>query len=456
MFQYAKAIWFNHSLRMNPPVRWDKYEHVVPQWSIGLSLAYVPLLAVLSNTIFYADTSIREIPDPSNTNYSHELLHDPHYQYCSVLNPAVTALSAAALYFLCLELGLPNKKAGATALTFGLFSPATVYTKLDFAQPLTSLFLLGAFLFLIRAERTRRGLHLAIAGTCFGLAVLARSEFMILAPPLAVCAYFLPGPASSRGTRYSTEKLKQTLAFGLPLGAMILINQGINFLRFGSWLSTGYPLSYYLVLDLKHWSTAFAGNLISPGRGLILFFPMRIFSLAGFKKLMGTHQWFATNVLIFTCWEFLFYPIWRTWDGGISWGPRYFIPMMPYLCLLAYLAFPPILRFSYSLVVVALLGLGAIGSLQGLLFGIDFYSSLGLSSAQLEEQLYHFSFFMSPLFAGWSGLFQPTSYDIKWLHLEPAAKIGVVFPLFGVLCLTALARFWFDFFRSPVNLTNVR
>jgi len=448
MYQYAKALWFDHSLRMNPPIRWGEYEHVVPQWSIGLSLAYAPLLAVLSNTIFSADTSIRKIPDPSITNYSHRLLYDPHYQYCSLLNPVITALSAAVLYLLCLQLGLSNKKAGAAALTFGLFSPATVYSKLDFAQPLVTLFILLAFLFLLKAEATRRGFDRSMAGICLGLAVLSRSEFMIIAPLLVLSVYFIPARVSSTATNNPIDTLKNLLWFALPLCAIVLVNQGINFLKFGSWLSTGYPLAYYLTFDLKHWSTAFAGNLISPGRGVLLFFPLSILSITGFRKLVTIDRWFATTLLIFLCWEFIFYPIWRTWDGGISWGPRYLIPVMPYLSLLAYVALPPVMAIWRRFIVVLLLAFGAIGALQGLLFGFEFYGSLGLTSAQLEQQLYHFSFPMSPLFAGWKGLLQPASYDIKWVHLDPGTKIGLLWPFTAVLCLALLTRFWFNFFRA--------
>ncbi|PYS11895.1 MAG: hypothetical protein DMG15_16180 [Acidobacteria bacterium] len=74
---------------------------------------------------------------------------------------------------------------------------------------------------------------------------------------------------------------------------MVLLNQAINFLKFGSWLSAGYPLSYYLVFDPQHWLTAFVGNLVSPGRGILFFFPASILSVVGIKKMMKTHRWFA-------------------------------------------------------------------------------------------------------------------------------------------------------------------
>jgi hypothetical protein len=441
MFQYAKSLWFDHSFKMNPPIRWDEYEFAIPQWSIGLSLAYVPLLVFLSKTIFWGDTSIQKIPDPAGINYAHEMLHDRSYQYCSVLNPTTTALSAVILYLLCVELGLPNKRSCATALTFGLISPAAVYAKFDFAQPMASLLLLLTFFFLLKAGKNRSVLNLGIAGICMGLAILTRSEFMLFAPILALSVYFMPAGENSRNMRGHVTALRKLFAFGFPLCGMVTLNQSINFLKFGSWLHTGYPLAYYLIFSLKHWSTAFVGNLISPGKSIFLFCPVSILSLVGVRKLVTIDRWFGGTVLAFLVGTFLFYPIWRAWDGGLSWGPRYLIPTVPYLFLLAYLALPPVLTVQYRFVVGVLLTLGAIATLQGILFDfVDFYGSLGLSPAQIEQRLYHFSLFMSPLFSGWRGLVHLTSYDVKWLHLDSGANIKILFPMFGLFCLVALTK----------------
>ena len=178
MFQYAKSLWFDHSFKMNPPIKWAIFEFVVPQWAPGLSIPYTPLLAILSHTFFHNDTSIRQIPSPTLPNYEQTLLHDPAYVYCSVLNPAITALTTTILYLLCVELGLPKKRAVAIALTFGLISPAAVYSKLDFAQPLFSLFVIAGFLLLLKASKEQGVLCLMLSGVSFGLAVLSRSEFL--------------------------------------------------------------------------------------------------------------------------------------------------------------------------------------------------------------------------------------------------------------------------------------
>src|SRR5690242_9408826 len=73
MFQYGKSLCFDHSFKMSPSVKWGAFEFVVPQWAPGLSLAYTPLLAVVSRTIFRGDPSVRQIPSPSQANYEYSL-----------------------------------------------------------------------------------------------------------------------------------------------------------------------------------------------------------------------------------------------------------------------------------------------------------------------------------------------------------------------------------------------
>ena len=445
MFQYAKSLWFDHSTRLNPPIRWGGFDFVVPQWAIGLSLAYIPLLAILSKTIFSSDASMLRIPDPSAPDYADRLLNEKSYQYCSVLNPLVTAFSAVVLYLLCIELGFSKSRASAAALTFGLISPAAVYAKLDFAQPLASLFLLLTFLFLLKARLSGIA-NLAAAGACIGSTILVRSEFVILAPILAVSVCLMPTAETFGGG--SIRIVERLLVFAFAFGVLVFVNQAITFVKFGSWF-TGYPLKYYLIFDARHWATAFLANLISPGRGILLFCPLSILSVLGTRKLLATNVWFGTTLTTSLVIVFCFYPIWRAWDGGVSWGPRYLVPIVPYVCLLSHCALPSALSLRQKLVVGLLLVLQGVATLQGVLFNfLEFYGSLGLSSAEFDRQFYHFWPMMSPLLAGWKALIHPTNYDIKWLHLSSQTSIQSLFPFIVLVCFIGLTKIWCDFFQS--------
>ena len=60
MFQAAKALVFQLSLRLDPPVRWGR-DISVSIWSFGMTLAYVPLL-LLWYPLFARFPALQAIP----------------------------------------------------------------------------------------------------------------------------------------------------------------------------------------------------------------------------------------------------------------------------------------------------------------------------------------------------------------------------------------------------------
>jgi hypothetical protein len=449
MFQYAKALWFDHSFVMDPPFRWGT-DYSVGKWPIGLTLAYIPELAILSKTALANDPSIREIPYNPSLDYNPDLLDNRAYRYSSGLNPLFTATAAVILFWLCLELGLSKKRASSIALTFGLVSPAAVYTRFDFAQPMASLFLLLTFLFLLQG-RKNQGAQLILAGICMGIGILSRPELILLAPILVISSYFVPN-AHTPGKILSIHALKNMLKMGIPIAIFILFNQWINFVKFGSWFSVGYQPTSEFTFDLRHMLIAFAGNLVSPGRGIFLFFPLSILSLMGLMNLAKINRWFAGVLAVFVSASLLLYATWADWAGGICWGPRFLIPLIPYFCLLGFLFDVNQKTGTYRrYFIAALVVVGALATLQGALFHfLGFYSQLHLTGEAIVQGLYHFSPAQSPLFAGWGDIFHPANYDIRWLRMMGENDGKSLLPLFlGLFCLGWMTKTWLGFFRSP-------
>ena len=146
MFEYAKTLLFQRSFLIDPPIFWANLEIRTSVWSLGLTLVYLPILAMLSS-LFPGNMLFRQIPNDPHNPYHPLLLENTPYRYASLIHPVLTALTATLVYVLSRQLGLSKKGAWAAALIFGLASPAATYAKYDFAQPLVSLLLLVLYQF---------------------------------------------------------------------------------------------------------------------------------------------------------------------------------------------------------------------------------------------------------------------------------------------------------------------
>jgi hypothetical protein len=285
-----------------------------------------------------------------------------------------------------------------------------------------------------------------------GAATLTRPELLILAPLFMISTYLLPTypPGRKIVTLNDTRKL---LEFSIPLAAFVLLNQSINYLKFGSWFSVGYGSGFtFRVQDVI---TALAGNLFSPGRGIFLFFPLTILSLLGFRRLLKIDPWFCRLLTAFLLGSFLLYAFWKDWGAGLSWGPRFFIPILPYLALLAFTGLETLEKLprpGRQILFGLLVGLGGLVVLQGLLFDfVKFYGSLSIPQHVIDRGDYNFLPENSPVLSGWGNLDDLSKYDIYWLQtgITESSK-GYVFLFFlaGLFILGFLTKTWIDFFKS--------
>jgi hypothetical protein len=453
MFQYAKSLLFDHSFVMNPPVRWGQ-DFFVGKWPIGLTIAYIPVLGILSLTVFRGNNAIKQIPYDPSLSYNFELLENRPYRYSSFLNPTITAASAVILYFLCRRLGLSNKKSVAAALVFGLASPAAAYAKFDFAQPLASFFLLLTFLFLFRARQGANS-NLIIAGISLGSTIITRPELFLLSPILVGAVYFIEDRSSNKRNDPRSDPVKQLISFVTPVVLFFLLNQYVNYQKFGSWLSMGYNPSGEFGFSIQNILTALAGNLISPGRGIFLYFPLSVLSFWGLRRLFREDRFAAWIFLTFILGSLLLYSTWKDWGAGISWGPRFFIPIIPYLAVLGFLGIGLIqknARQYKTILISGLIILGWIVALQGLLFNfLEFYANLDLPQQVIPQGYYNFAPENSPIMMGWSQIDQPLEYDIYWMKEEIIGSgqgKHLILLFGGMFALGYAYRSWRNFFSS--------
>jgi len=79
--------------------------------------------------------------------------------------------------------------------------------------------------------------------------------------------------------------------------------------------------------------TALLGNLISPSRGLFIYSPIMLFVFVGIYYKIRHHEWHLldTGLVGIIVLHWVAISSFPKWWGGISYGPRFFSDMLPYL-----------------------------------------------------------------------------------------------------------------------------
>ncbi len=243
-----------------------------------------------------------------------------------LLNVLVTALSGLLVFLYLRRLGYSWEVSLLVALLFGLGTMSWPYSKYFFSEPLTGLTLLATAYFLLCFKETRTTGDLALAGTSLGLAIATRLATAAIAP-----LFLLPLLAYSLPDRVSYRRLIPFLtAFLIPLILWGLLIGGYNYLRFGNPLTTGYLPQESFRTPLL---TGLAGLLISPGRGLFLYCPIFLAILPAFPIFLGRHRIEGLFSLSLVTIYILLYSKWFMWHGGFAWGPRFLVPIIPFLVI---------------------------------------------------------------------------------------------------------------------------
>jgi hypothetical protein len=214
---------------------------------------------------------------------------------------------------------------------YGLLTPAFAYAGAFYGHQLSAACLFTAFyLVFTRMKRLPTQEMLAI-GLLLGYSVITEYPSVLIAGILFLHTFY-------------HLKDKRRIGWVILTGALIGIGwMTYNNAIFGSPLELGYGYSElwieqhhtgFMSLTLPHWS-AIWGITFGKFRGLFVLSPLLLLALPGFILWWrsGEHRptfWVTLiNVLI----VFLFNSSSIMWWGGFAVGPRYLLPMLPFMVL---------------------------------------------------------------------------------------------------------------------------
>ncbi|MGA3213464.1 MAG: hypothetical protein ABSD20_19330 [Terriglobales bacterium] len=174
-----------------------------------------------------------------------------------------------------------------------------------------------------------------LAGSFSACAIAIRPTNLILLPALAISLWC----GHERLRRYAQ-------VFALPVLAGTLI-AAYNLAVFHS-LSGWYPSKLG-----GSWLDGFAGILLSPGRGMLIYTPLALFALGALgsraRESRERHRQTFVAASVVSILQIAIIAGWVGWEGGYCWGPRLLTEVFPCFTVLIAIGLPSIWRSGWRL-----------------------------------------------------------------------------------------------------------
>lgn len=245
-----------------------------------------------------------------------------------------SVIAAVFLARLARALGLARRAAVVVALVWGLATMALPYSTLLYGNQLAASYLMIGFVLLVEVRggaRLSAGAMLA-AGGCLGLAAACEYPAMLVVVPIGLYGLIVLGRL-----RAWPALAWAALGGALPLAAVAVY----HWRAFGSPTAFPYDFSvwpqphtgYFMGIGVPRWA-AIRGTFVGEHRGLLYVMPWLVLAVPGAYALGRRH---LAEVAV-CAWAVIAF-VWlnvsiQPWHGGWATGPRYVVPMLPFVVML--------------------------------------------------------------------------------------------------------------------------
>jgi MFS family permease len=315
-------------------------------------------------------------------------------------NPLLGALTAWLLALTVRRLGVSRPVSLVSALGYGLCTYAWPQARDGLSDVQASFLGLLALHLLVQlreqfwALEPPRRRTLAALGAALGAMVATRIVTAPVALVLTVATLYVVIVGRRRlwsmpllqGQAGAARAVRDLAWFGAPALGIGLALATINWLRFGDPLESGYSaaVSSGTFFSYPGWF-GLLGVTVAPGKGLLWHAPALLLAVLGFLRLR------RDRMLVLTCLAVsaaIFLPVihTQTFHGAWTYGPRYLLPALPFLWLGTAAGIDALRRTRWRALAPALLALGLLSALGGVLVDQSTHHDLALQAARSEWQ----------------------------------------------------------------------
>lgn len=193
------------------------------------------------------------------------------------------------------------------------------YAQSFYSEILLSFLILISFLFLLFRKQEA---YFFLSGFFYGLAIITKINAVIFAPCFLLYIWL--------GEKDKRVFYKKSLMFFLPVLFFIMFYLNYNFVRFGSFFDFGYPevdefgeaMNVFVLNPFR----GLYGLLLSPGKGIIFYFPLIVFYLINIGHFLRKEK----NITIFSLSigiiSVIFHSFWKHFEAGTCFGSRFLVP----------------------------------------------------------------------------------------------------------------------------------
>jgi hypothetical protein len=270
---------------------------------------------------------------------------DPILTIGILVNSLMISLTALVIFCFSLDLYGSRRIAFLLALIYAGCTFILPYNNTLFPQPLQGLCIISAAFFLyksrhlhssrictftrvdVRYIRRKEIAYSGLAGVLLGLSVFASPVSAIYIPVFVLCSII-----------YYRRRVTPLAFFSISTVMMLIMVLVANYARFGFFTEFGYGSAYGTFAYNQGW-TGLVGLLVSPGKGLIFYFPAVVLLPLALKFQYRKDKaiFYLTIYILIASWIY-FGTLEannesRFWSGAIAWGPRYLIPTLPFIVI---------------------------------------------------------------------------------------------------------------------------